>query len=67
MRLGLEHYINHNMVPVELATDSLTFKKIIEGTWEVPWSITMEIKRIKFLMTSYTVMIMQTFNTEGSK
>ncbi|KAH0755906.1 hypothetical protein KY290_026176 [Solanum tuberosum] len=50
LRLGLEYCVQHNLLPVTLETDSLSLKNILDGSWEIPWGIVMEVKRIKMLM-----------------
>lgn len=46
MRLGLEHCINHKLLPVTLETDSLGLKNIIDRLREVPQTISMEVKNV---------------------
>nr|XP_016479791.1 PREDICTED: uncharacterized protein LOC107801042 [Nicotiana tabacum] len=36
---GLSYYIQMQLHPLIIETDSLVLKKFIEGEWEVPWSI----------------------------
>lgn len=66
MKLGLKYCIDHNFRPVELEIDSLSLKKIIEGSQEVPWSIAMEVKRIKNLINIYQMRVMHVFR-EGNQ
>lgn len=50
MKLGLDYYIENNLLSLTFETDSLILKKILDGIWEVPSSISLEIMRIKHLM-----------------
>ncbi|KAH0635770.1 hypothetical protein KY289_035685 [Solanum tuberosum] len=50
LRLGLEFCVQHNLLPVILEIESLSLKNILDGIWEIPWVIVMEIERIKILM-----------------
>lgn len=49
LRRGLEYCIQHQYLPVLLETDSLMLQKVLNGIWEIPWSILMEAKRINGL------------------
>lgn len=47
---GLQFCISSNLLPVILDTDSLIVDKVLSGVWEIPWSISLRIKRIKRMM-----------------
>lgn len=66
MKAGLEYCSSNNLLPLMLETDSLSLKKIVEGLWEVPWTITIEVKRIKQSLASGGVVVEHTVR-EGNK
>ncbi|XP_059285591.1 uncharacterized protein LOC132039063 [Lycium ferocissimum] len=45
---GIEYCIKNDLVPVMIASDSLSMINIIQGVWEIPWKISMEVSKIKF-------------------
>lgn len=44
---GLEFCMNNNLFPLVLETDSLFLGNIVEGVWDTPWNIYMEVHRIQ--------------------
>lgn len=44
---GIDYCVNQNLLPLIVETDSLTMKRIIEAERRVPWSISMEVKRVQ--------------------
>ncbi|XP_059301843.1 uncharacterized protein LOC132053753 [Lycium ferocissimum] len=44
---GIECCITRQLTPVNIETDSLSMLNIIEGNWEMPWKISLEVKKIK--------------------
>ncbi|KAF3678689.1 hypothetical protein FXO38_03114 [Capsicum annuum] len=46
VRFALEHYLNR-FTPLLIETDSLIVNKVLQGHWEVPWAIVMDIKKIR--------------------
>lgn len=64
--MGLEYCRTKEIFPVILETGSLAVKKMIYGEWDVPWSVTMEIRKIKHLMKEREVVIEHVFR-EGNK
>lgn len=67
LRLGLEYSLNQRFCPLILETDSMSLKKILDGEWEVPWSISMDIRRIKALRTKAHVIVVVHTLGEGNK
>lgn len=57
LRLGLEFCVQHNLLPVILEIDSLSLKNILDGIWEIPWVIVMEIEGINMLMKDKEVIV----------
>ncbi|WMV29056.1 hypothetical protein MTR67_022441 [Solanum verrucosum] len=53
-------------MPLVRETDSLIIKKVLDGIWEIPWSIAVEIRVIKRAMENGTTMIEHTCR-EGNK
>ncbi|XP_060216759.1 uncharacterized protein LOC132644200 [Lycium barbarum] len=45
---GIEYCIKNNLVPVMIESDSLSMINIIQGIWEIPWKISMEVNKINF-------------------
>lgn len=46
MSKGIEYCVCNQLLPLIMETDSLTMKKIVDGEWETPWSISMTLKEI---------------------
>ncbi|KAL3337562.1 hypothetical protein AABB24_029946 [Solanum stoloniferum] len=55
MEKGLNYCVTHNLLSVFLETDSLVLIKILNGVWEVPWSIKIQIQKIEFLRNNRQV------------
>jgi len=49
MRMGIEFCVAQSFLPITLETDSLALKNIVDRVWEVPWTISMEVKKISSL------------------
>ncbi|XP_060182325.1 uncharacterized protein LOC132611987 [Lycium barbarum] len=45
---GIEFCIKNDLVPVMIESDYLSMINIIQGIWEIPWKISMEVKKINF-------------------
>ncbi|XP_060202462.1 uncharacterized protein LOC132630895 [Lycium barbarum] len=45
---GIEFCIKNDLVPVMIESDSLSMINIIQGIWEIPWKISMEVNKINF-------------------
>lgn len=52
---GLKYCVLINLHPLIIETNSPVMKKIIEGEWELPWSIGKEIKKIKDMKDHFNV------------
>lgn len=63
---GLQFCMSNNLLPVILETDSLIVSKILDGIWEIPWSISLLIKKIQWLRRDGQVEVSHVFR-EGSK
>lgn len=63
---GLENYVEHHFLFVILESDSLSLKNILDGNWEFPWCIDMEVKRIRMLTPEKEVVVEHTLR-EGNK
>nr|XP_016508420.1 PREDICTED: uncharacterized protein LOC107826004 [Nicotiana tabacum] len=55
IRDGLHYYMEHDLHPLILETDSPGIKKIIEGEWDPPWCIMAEVNRIKQMKEEFNV------------
>ncbi|KAK4718684.1 hypothetical protein R3W88_017022 [Solanum pinnatisectum] len=49
MREGLQYCFENNLTNIILETDSLALVHILNGDWETPWSVTMEVNSINRL------------------
>ncbi|KAH0761061.1 hypothetical protein KY290_017134 [Solanum tuberosum] len=49
LRLGMEFCRNQNLFPLVMETDSLASKNMIDGLWNFPWEMALEIRRIQVL------------------
>ncbi|KAG5619509.1 hypothetical protein H5410_004727 [Solanum commersonii] len=50
---GLEYCMTNNLL-----RDSLIGKKIIDGIWEIPWAIVVDIRRIQGMVREHTVEVL---------
>ncbi|KAG5586315.1 hypothetical protein H5410_046749 [Solanum commersonii] len=48
--MGIEYCVEHNLVPLIIETDSLMAHKILCGSWEAPWLISLNVGYITRLM-----------------
>ncbi|KAH0675691.1 hypothetical protein KY285_023492 [Solanum tuberosum] len=62
-RMGLEYSINHHYLPLTMETESLA---ILDGGWETPWCITVDITKIKSLLVESNTTVEHTY-MEGNK
>lgn len=44
---GLHYCVHNNFLPLVMETNSLILKKIFDGIWEIPWSISVDIRCVK--------------------
>ncbi|KAH0669287.1 hypothetical protein KY285_023446 [Solanum tuberosum] len=54
VREGLQYYWEHGLIQVLLESDSYALVKMLNGEWDVPWSVTLVvdfINRLRELMT----------------
>ncbi|KAH0771764.1 hypothetical protein KY290_015745 [Solanum tuberosum] len=58
---GILYCLEHNFMPLVMETDSLIIKKVLDGIWEIPWSIAVEIRVVKRAMENSTTMIEHTY------
>lgn len=66
LRLGLEFCRNHNLFPLVMETDSLAAKNMIDGLWNFPWEVALEIRRIQVLNEGLEVAVEHSLR-EGNK
>lgn len=66
LKKGLEYYVSKGLLLVIMETDSLILKKILDGIWEVPQKIAIDIKRIEELVMQFQVQVVHT-RREGNK
>ncbi|KAK6786523.1 hypothetical protein RDI58_015048 [Solanum bulbocastanum] len=66
IKMGLKFCIAKELLHVTLETDSLIVKKMIDGEWEVPWSVSVEIRKIRHLMKEREIVIEHIFK-KGNK
>ncbi|KAK4726926.1 hypothetical protein R3W88_031843 [Solanum pinnatisectum] len=65
-RLGLEYCTSQNLVPLTMETYSLSVKKILDGLWEIPWNVAMDVREIWRLMERVLVVVEHVYR-EGNK
>ncbi|KAH0669205.1 hypothetical protein KY289_023698 [Solanum tuberosum] len=63
---GLLYCLGHNLLHLTMETDSITIKKILDGIWEVPWIISIDIREIMEAMENKALTVTHTFR-EGNK
>lgn len=49
MRNGLKYCIVNSFIPVTMKTDSLILKKVMDHSLQIPWNISLDIRRINEL------------------
>lgn len=64
--MALQYYINNYLLPLILQTDSLTFIRILDGIWEVPWVISPRILKIKMLIENQLIKVKHTLREGNS-
>lgn len=57
IKAGLEYCISNHLIHVVTETNSLTMKKVLDGRWEAPWSIVMEVKCINMIRRNVNVTV----------
>ncbi|XP_015164025.1 uncharacterized protein [Solanum tuberosum] len=62
---GLEFCILAHYTQVEMEIDSLTMKNVLKGIWEVPWEISLEVKKFKELRNNCVIRVEHVFR-EGN-
>ncbi|KAH0720359.1 hypothetical protein KY285_005160 [Solanum tuberosum] len=65
-RMGKEYCRVNNLFPLTLETDSQAFKNMIDGSWDIPWEVSLEIRIIQELMKGMEVVIEHTLR-EGNR
>ncbi|KAH0661693.1 hypothetical protein KY284_026624 [Solanum tuberosum] len=55
VREGLQYYWEHEFVQVLLELDSYALVQMLNGKWEIPWSVTLEVNSINRLRNLMTV------------
>jgi len=66
IRIGKTYYIEHNLIPLIIETDSLMAQKILCGSWEVPRLISLDLSYITGLMMDINVEVMHTYQEGNS-
>ncbi|KAH0698739.1 hypothetical protein KY284_012954 [Solanum tuberosum] len=65
-RLGLEYCTSQNLLPLTMETVSLSVKKILDGLWEIPWNVAVDVWKIWRLMEGVPVVVEHVYR-EGNK
>lgn len=65
-RLGLEYCTSQNLLPLTMETVSLSVKKILDGLWEIPWNVAMDVRKIWRLMEGVPIVVEHVYR-EGNK
>lgn len=64
MRMRLEYFLGHNLLPITMETNSFILKKILDCIWEVPKEIALDITRIKHMMENNAARVEHIFGKE---
>ncbi|WMV09401.1 hypothetical protein MTR67_002786 [Solanum verrucosum] len=65
IREGLMYCRDNKLNYIVIETDSPAMVQILEGKWEAPWNVSVEINLIKWLLTLITVSVQHSFR-EGN-
>jgi len=65
IREGLMYCRDNKLNYIVIETDSLAMVQILEGKWETPWNVSVEINLIKGLLTLITTSVQHSFR-EGN-
>ncbi|XP_049414633.1 uncharacterized protein LOC125877356 [Solanum stenotomum] len=65
-KAGLKYCIENDLLPIIMETNSLIIKKVLDGIWDVPWAISVDIQCIKLWMEQAEVEVVHTFR-EGNR
>jgi len=57
VREGLQYCWEHGLIQVILESDSYALVKMLNGEWDVPWSVTLEVDSINRLRELMTVRV----------
>ncbi|KAF3617994.1 putative non-specific lipid-transfer protein AKCS9-like [Capsicum annuum] len=57
IREGLQYCLDNQLTNIILETDSLVMVNIINGDWEVPWTVSMEVKTINRIKSVISVRV----------
>ncbi|KAK4737032.1 hypothetical protein R3W88_000729 [Solanum pinnatisectum] len=66
LRAELKYCLENGLLPLIMETDSLIVKKVLDGVWEVPWSISVDIQCIERWMVNVEVEVVHTFREGNS-
>ncbi|KAH0730051.1 hypothetical protein KY289_001239 [Solanum tuberosum] len=64
IRKGLVFCKEHLLSHVIIETDSMAMVQILDGVWDIPWSVTMEVNSINCLRRSLSARVQHTFGKE---
>jgi len=65
IREGLQYCLDKHFQQIIIETDSLSMVNILNGEWESPWSVTMEVNSINRIRNSISVRVQHSFR-EGN-
>ncbi|XP_019232503.1 PREDICTED: uncharacterized protein LOC109213197 [Nicotiana attenuata] len=63
---ALKFCVLHDYVLIELHTDSMMLRNVLNGEWKIPWGIVQQVEEIKELLTKANVSVAHTLR-EGNK
>ncbi|XP_070046652.1 uncharacterized protein [Nicotiana tomentosiformis] len=63
---ALKFCVNNDYILIDLHTDSMWVKNVIQGVWAIPWTVAEEVKEIKELMGRCNLQISHTLR-EGNQ
>ncbi|KAK4724195.1 hypothetical protein R3W88_026974 [Solanum pinnatisectum] len=66
IREGLQYCLDKHFHQFIIETDSLSMVNILNGEWESPWSVTMEVNSINKIRNSISVRVQHSFKEENT-
>ncbi|MCD7459186.1 hypothetical protein HAX54_040255, partial [Datura stramonium] len=63
---GIGYYVENLLLPLALETNSLSLNKVVEEDWEIPWSISMKVRKVQEWRKKETKEFTHTFREGNS-
>lgn len=65
IKLRINYCFYNHISLVTMETDSLQAKRVINGIWEVPWLVSVDVRYIKDLLTIFQAEVVHTMREEN--